>query len=78
MVAPDGTLTVHVPADGPPGDHRVVLVIEEPLERDAVARQRPSLDVPVRDYGPWPEGLSLWRENMYGDDEWAYMGVQHD
>ncbi|VFM95166.1 MAG: hypothetical protein BECKG1743D_GA0114223_100328 [Candidatus Kentron sp. G] len=27
------------------------------------------LDFPVDDPGPWPEGLSLRREDMYGDDE---------
>ncbi len=26
------------------------------------------LDFPVDDLGPWPEGLSLSREDMYGDD----------
>lgn len=26
-----------------------------------------SLDFPVDDLGPWPEGLSLRREDMYGD-----------
>lgn len=26
------------------------------------------LDFPVDDPGPWPEGLSLRREDMYGDD----------
>lgn len=25
------------------------------------------LDFPVDDLGPWPEGLSLQREEMYGD-----------
>jgi len=25
-------------------------------------------DFPVDDLGPWPEGLSLRREDMYGDD----------
>lgn len=30
----------------------------------------PSLDdFPVDDLGPWPEGLSLRREDMYGDAE---------
>ncbi len=28
-----------------------------------------SLDFPVDDLGVWPEGLSLSREDMYGDDE---------
>jgi hypothetical protein len=31
------------------------------------AEQEP-LDFPVDDLGPWPEGLSLRREDMYGDD----------
>ncbi len=26
------------------------------------------VDFPVDDLGPWPEGLSLRREDMYGDD----------
>jgi hypothetical protein len=26
------------------------------------------LDFPVDDLGPWPEGMSLHREDMYGDD----------
>lgn len=26
------------------------------------------LDFPVDDLGPWPEGLSLRREDLYGDD----------
>lgn len=26
------------------------------------------LEFPVDDLGPWPEGLSLHREDMYGDD----------
>ena len=27
-----------------------------------------SLDFPVDDLGPWPDGLSLHRDDMYGDD----------
>jgi len=30
--------------------------------------KREPLDFPVDDPGPWPEGLSLRREDMYGDD----------
>lgn len=29
---------------------------------------RPPLDLPVDDLGPWPEGLTFSREEMYGDD----------
>ncbi len=25
-------------------------------------------DLPVHDLGPWPEGLTLRRDEMYGDD----------
>jgi hypothetical protein len=31
--------------------------------------KRPPLNFPVDDVGPWPESLSLRREDMYGDDE---------
>jgi hypothetical protein len=30
--------------------------------------QRPPLEIPVFDLGPWPEDLSLRREDMYGDE----------
>jgi len=41
------------------------------LRERATARKTPGeepLDFPVDDLGPWPEGLSLRREDMYGDD----------
>jgi hypothetical protein len=31
--------------------------------------ERTPLDLPVIDVGPWPEGLTLSREEIYGDDE---------
>jgi hypothetical protein len=63
-VSSEGTLTARVPPDIPPGEHRVVLVIEEQLRP---VEPRPSLDFPVDDWGTWPESLSLSREDMYGD-----------
>jgi hypothetical protein len=63
-VTPEGTLTVQVPPDVPPGAHRVVVVIEE---EPAWGEKTPPFDFPVDDWGPWPEGLSLRREDMYGD-----------
>lgn len=38
------------------------------MRRPAFAKHAP-LDFPVDDLGRWPEGLSLRREDMYGDDE---------
>ena len=51
--------------DLPPGKYRVVVIASE---TPAPEGPRPPLDLPVLDVGPWPEGLSLRREDMYGDD----------
>lgn len=37
--------------------------------RKTIATDRKSLDFPVDNLGSWPEGLSLRREDMYGNDE---------
>ncbi len=70
-VGPDGTLAGRVPPGVAPGEHRVLVVIDERAAQQEVEPQSQRgqpLDFPVRDYGPWPEGLSLRREDMYGDD----------
>jgi hypothetical protein len=64
-VTEDRKLIVPVPPDVAPGAHRVVVVIEE---APATEPKRPKFQFPVIDVGPWPEGLSLRREDMYGDD----------
>ena len=84
-VSEDGTLTVRVPPDVTPGDHKVVLLIEEHTastggagiveqaasSEDALStderRRRFIEDWPVHHVTHWPEGLSLRREDMYGD-----------
>jgi hypothetical protein len=66
IVTEDGKLTIQVPANVTPGEHQVVVVIDEQL---LVNEERPPLDFPVHDVGPWPENLSLRREDMY--DEWG-------
>ena len=40
---------------------------ERTARRETSTGQEP-LDFPVDDPGPWPEGLGLRREDMYGDD----------
>ena len=67
-ISPDGTLTARVPPDVPVGEHRVVLVIDEAELTVRRGQATPPADFPVRDYGPWPSGLSLRRKDMYGDD----------
>lgn len=65
-VAADGTISTADPI--PPGEHSASIEL-----RERPPRQLPTLPfdvnaLPVRDLGPWPEGLSLRREEMYGDD----------
>lgn len=62
----DGRLTLQLPPDVPRGRRRIVLVVEE-QPGDAPARSLD--DFPVVDVGPWPEDLSLRREDMYGERE---------
>ncbi len=64
-ITAEGTLTVQVPPDIPPGPHRIVVVIDDqPDMPDARALH----DFPVIHVGAWPAALSLRREDMYGDD----------
>lgn len=66
IVTPEGAVTVQVPPGIPSGEYRVLLVIDE---QPIVREKRPPLKFPVDRYGPWPEDLSLRREDMYG--EWG-------
>ena len=65
-VTEDGTLSARMPPDIRPGRHQVVVVIEDAVVQPG---ERPLLDLPLYDSGPWPEGLSLRREDMY--DDWG-------
>ena len=58
-------LFVPVPRDIAPGRYRVTVTIDP--QPDA-RRQTSPENLPVLDVGPWPSGLSLKREDMYGDD----------
>ena len=63
-VEPDGKLVLQLPPEIAPGEHRIVLVIED---QPVVAEKRPAFDFPVIDVGEWSEDLSLRREDMYSD-----------
>jgi hypothetical protein len=66
LVDPEHRITGTAPADLPPGEHEAVITIVSP--------RQPAIgpfnidDLPSHDLGPWPEGLSLRREDIYGDD----------
>jgi hypothetical protein len=56
---------LRVPPDITPGEHKVVVVIDE---RPFI---RPKLDMSTfssHDVGPWPDGFTASREEIYGDD----------
>lgn len=56
--------TIQLPADVKPGTYRAVLIVEswEP------ARAADSMTFSNHDVGPWPEGFTVRREEIYGDD----------
>jgi hypothetical protein len=68
IVAADGTISGRAPGQVPAGEHEASITVA-----DRSARQLPSEpfdvnDLPTHDLGPWPEGLSLRREDLYGDE----------
>jgi hypothetical protein len=54
--------TLQFPPDVAPETHRVVVVIDG---RDTA---RAPLSFSAHDVGPWPEGFTVRREEIYGDD----------
>ena len=63
-IVPGGELRIRVPSDITPGEHQIVVVIDEV---EQLPRPRSPLAFPVDDVGPWPEKLSLSREDLYDD-----------
>ena len=66
-VDPDGRITGQAASSVPAGDYTTLLELtgDAPTPRDEASD---ALDWPVHDCGPWPTGLSLRREELYGDD----------
>lgn len=62
-VAADGSISGQAPPDVPPGDHDAIITVA-----DRSGEIFEDLDLPLIDVGPWPENLSLRREDLYGDD----------
>jgi hypothetical protein len=62
VVDAEGKATLLLPSDVAPGLHQVVVVIDEP------SRTRVPLTFSAHDVGPWPEGFTARREEIYGDD----------
>lgn len=64
LVDHEGKATIRLPSEVKAGAYRAVLVIESP-ER---ATTRLPLTFSAHDVGPWPEGFTVRREEIHGDD----------
>lgn len=60
-IPPSRELHLRLPLGAPIGRQTVSVTIEVPAGRAP-------LDLPVHDFGPWPAGLTLSRDELYGDD----------
>jgi hypothetical protein len=64
-VADDGTLTMRVPSDIPPGDHRVRLIFDEAPD----AKQARTLTFSKYAVGLASPAMTFRREDLYDDQE---------
>lgn len=51
-VTPKGKVAIQLPATVPPGNHKLVLVLDE---QPVTLEKRPPFDFPVHDVGVWSE-----------------------
>ena len=68
MVGPDRRISGTAPADVPPGEHEVTITVTPSRARRRPRKSFDVNDLPEHDLGPWPEGLSLRREDLYDED----------
>ncbi len=68
LVGADHKFTGTAPDDVPPGEHEAVITVTPRPARRKATRPFDVNALPVIDLGPWPEGLILSREDIYGDD----------
>jgi hypothetical protein len=66
-VGPDHRITGVAPPEVPAGEHEVTITLAPP-PRQMPTKKFSVEDLPKHDLGPWPEGLSLRREDIYDDD----------
>jgi hypothetical protein len=64
-VSVDGKLIVQVPQSIPPGEHRVVLVIDDKTTQPAAKIPKPPLKLNVFRWEGWPADSTFRREDIY-------------
>jgi hypothetical protein len=67
-VGPDHRISRTAPAEVPAGEHEVIINLPDHSPNERPTRQIDPTDLPKHDLGPWPQRLSLRREDIYGDD----------
>jgi hypothetical protein len=67
-VDPDHGITGIAPPDVPPGEHEVIITVAPSPARQQPTEEFDVNELPLHDLGPWPEGLSLRREDICGED----------
>ena len=65
-VALDGTVSTATPLGV--GEYTAQIEVPDTSASHPAGEPVDVDDWPVHDFGPWPTGLSLRREDMYGDD----------
>jgi hypothetical protein len=68
LVGPDHSISGTAPAVVPPGEHEVTINLAPSLTRQRPGKPFDVKTLPTHDLGPWPEGLSLRREDIYDKD----------
>jgi len=64
LVTPEGTVTLQLPEDIPPGEHRIVVVIDEqPISK----KKQPPLKFSAYPVGLVADDMTFRREDIYGD-----------
>lgn len=61
----DGTISGKAPREVPTGEYQARLEVAD--QKKPRSKRRP-LDLPLHDSGPWPEGFTVRREEIYDDD----------
>jgi hypothetical protein len=64
LVTPDGTVTLQCPEDIPPGEHRIVVIIDE---QPIMKGKRPPLKFSAYPVELVAEDMALRREYLYGN-----------
>jgi len=67
-VSLDGKLIAQLPAITPPGEHRVVLVIDDKFASPPVKIPKPLLKLNVLKWQVWPAESMFRREELYEND----------